>query len=388
LKSVNLLKGLTGWNLVKELYREHDKKLQNSFGRIKKTDAVTIVKDGAIPIGAFVKRTRKSASTECLYRGDGRSVPVTKYMSGDTEISKLTCVSKDKKSIELVVKRLERVAKPCSVEVLASDKTSRQILRLAGFVRTGASVNSLGDVYHIYFDKESSPSRKIKVPAAQLVTFSKLPIQNLTKFIAAINRKIDQKIVAFSVHPSSYNKNETWSAIALRGYLPNPFYIESLEESSAYQKKENAEWLKNYKKSQQGLQDTELMKHFPEVQKILDAIIPNSSKCGNAQFKRVRFMRLAPKEGELLRHTDLTDKTLGIEDGKTMRLHVPIRTNPRVLVTQWDLDDKPKSVHMKKAECWYINIRLPHKVINQGSTERIHLVIDVIADSHLREMLK
>ncbi len=128
MKSVNLLKGLTGWNLVKELYREHDKKLQNSFGRIKKTDAVTIVKDGAIPIGAFVKRTRKSASTECLYRGDGRSVPVTKYMSGDTEISKLTCVSKDKKSIELVVKRLERVAKPCSVEVLASDKTSSELV--------------------------------------------------------------------------------------------------------------------------------------------------------------------------------------------------------------------------------------------------------------------
>ncbi len=388
MKSVNALKGLTGWNLVKELYREHDKKLQNSFGRIKKADAVTIIKDGTIPIGAFVKRTRKSGSTECLYRGDGRSVPVTKYMSGDTEISKLTCISKDKKSIELVVKRLERVAKPCSVEVLASDKTSCQILRLAGFVRTGASVNSLGDVYHIYFDKESSPSRKIKVPAAELVTFSKLPLQNLTKFVAAINRKIDQRVGRFSIHPSSYNKNETWSAIALRGYLPDPLYIESLEESSAYQKRENAEWLKNYKKPQQGIQNTELMIHFPEVQKILDAIVPNSSECGNAQFKRVRFMRLAPKEGELLRHTDLTDKTLGIEDGKTMRLHVPIRTNPRVLVTQWDLDDKPKSVHMKKAECWYLNIRLPHKVINQGSKERIHLVIDVIADSHLREMLK
>lgn len=378
---------LKGWLLVKELYRDFDKRVFNSFGRIKKTDTVTIIKDGNSPVAAFVKKIRKSAGTECMYRGEGRSVPFLRYESGDTEISKFTCIGTDENSIRLVANKFMQLPKPCCVEVLASDKAVRQVLRLAEFVKVGASVNSLSDVYHIYFDKESASSRKLKVSPSEKVTLRKLPIKSLSKLVSSLEKKLDKNIPEYAIHPSSYNKNETWSAVALRGYLPNPHYIESLEESSAYQQKENSHWIKQYKKSDRGLQDTELMQKFPEVQKILDAIVPNSSKQGNIQFKRIRFMRLSPNEGELLRHTDLTDKSLGVEDGKTMRLHVPIRTNPSVYVTQWDLNDRPNSVHMKKAECWYLNIRLPHKVINQGKTERIHLVIDVVADSRLRKML-
>jgi len=173
----------------------------------------------------------------------------------------------------------------------------------------------------------------------------------------------------------------------LRGYLPAPEFIESLDENSAYQNKHNEKWLKLFKKSQHGLQNTSLMAQFPEVQKILDAIVPQSAKNGNSAFKRVRFMKLAPKEGELERHTDLTDTSLGIEDGRTIRLHVPIKTNPSVKVTSWGLDNQASVKHLKQGELWYLNIRCPHKVINAGKTERIHLVIDVVSNESIRALI-
>lgn len=375
------------WLLIKALYKDFDKKNLNSFGRIKKTDAVTCIKDGSSILAAFVQRKRKSASVECLYRGDSRSVPVVKYQSGDIEISKFVCVRTDRASLNQISEHLQSIKTPCSIEVLASDKNAKKALLKAKFIKVGTSVNSLSDVFHIYFDEKTASLRKILVSKAETVTIKQLPIQKLSRLVSSIDKKLDKLIPAYSIHPSYYNKNETWKAVALRGYLPNPFYIESLEESSSYQQKENALWLKRYKKSEQGLQNTELMKSFPEVQQILDAIVPDSAKQGNLRFKRVRFMSLSPKEGELLRHTDLTDKSVGVSDGKTMRLHIPIRTNSKVKVTQWNLNDIPRSVHMKKAECWYLNIRLPHKVINKGDTDRVHLVIDVVADSRLRDML-
>ena len=46
--------------------------------------------------------------------------------------------------------------------------------------------------------------------------------------------------------------------------------------------------------------------------------------------------------------------------------------------------NEPTVKHFNQGELWYLNIRLPHKVINAGDEERIHLVIDVIADERLR----
>jgi len=98
-------------------------------------------------------------------------------------------------------------------------------------------------------------------------------------------------------------------------------------------------------------------------------------------------MKLAPKEGELERHTDLTDTSLGIEDGRTIRLHVPIKTNPSVKVTSWGLDNEASVKHLKQGELWYLNIRCPHNVINAGKTERIHLVIDVLSNESIRALI-
>ncbi len=66
------------------------------------------------------------------------------------------------------------------------------------------------------------------------------------------------------------------------------------------------------------------------------------------------------------------DHCLGYEDG-FFRLHIPIITNPEVIFI---LDEK--RLVMNEGECWYINANFTHSVANNGSENRIHLVIDGI----------
>ena len=54
-----------------------------------------------------------------------------------------------------------------------------------------------------------------------------------------------------------------------------------------------------------------------------------------------------------------------------MRIHVPIATNPSV---QFILDNE--KVEMLPGECWYTNVNFVHEVKNEGTEDRIHLVID------------
>lgn len=67
-----------------------------------------------------------------------------------------------------------------------------------------------------------------------------------------------------------------------------------------------------------------------------------------------------------------SDHCLGYEDG-FFRLHIPIITNPNVIFI---LDSK--RLIMNEGECWYINANFTHSVANNGSEDRIHLVIDGI----------
>ena len=376
------------WETTKELYRNYDKQCSDSFKRIKKTDKVNFVFHDGEPVCGYVLSRRKAKGEECLYRGKKRTIPCIEYQSGDYEITKFSCFSKSKDSVSAVIKEIKSLKTPCAVEVLSTSLPEKRILKSAGFINVASSVNSHGDIYHIYLSSDIANQRKIQIDEIEKINIKKLKVSEISDLVKSIDKKLDANIKDYSNHPSNYNKNNTWEAIALRGYLPDPLYIESLEENAAYQEKENAAWLKKFSKSQRGLQDTPLLKKFPEVQKLLDALIPHSSKNNNAQFKRVRLMKLAPLEGELERHTDLTDKSLGLTDGNTVRLHVPIRTNEKAIVTSWDIENQPHQVNMRQGELWYLNIRLPHKVINDGKKERIHLVIDVIVDDKIRQMIR
>src|SRR5690348_3878731 len=91
----------------------------------------------------------------------------------------------------------------------------------------------------------------------------------------------------------------------------------------------------------------------------------------------VRFLRLAP--GSIIK--EHKDFKLGFEDGE-VRFHIPVITNPSV---EFVLNGS--RVIMNEGECWYLDLNLPHRVANRGTTDRIHLVVDCILNDWLRELL-
>ncbi len=107
-----------------------------------------------------------------------------------------------------------------------------------------------------------------------------------------------------------------------------------------------------------GLKDTDVLQQCPYFKAVLDGF----------PFEKtaVRLLNLTAGT-EIKPHRDYC---LGYEDG-CFRLHIPIITNPDVVFL---LDDK--RLIMNEGECWYINANFTHSVVNNGTRDRIHLVID------------
>jgi hypothetical protein len=94
-------------------------------------------------------------------------------------------------------------------------------------------------------------------------------------------------------------------------------------------------------------------------------------------LQAVRLMRLAP--GSVIK--EHRDHDLAAEWG-TARIHIPVVTNADVefLVNRTPVAMEPGSV-------WYLRLSDPHSVANRGTTDRVHLVIDCVANDWLTDML-
>ena len=91
------------------------------------------------------------------------------------------------------------------------------------------------------------------------------------------------------------------------------------------------------------------------------------------EVRGVRLMRLGA--GSVIKtHADLD---LAVEAGAA-RVHVPVVTNPDV---EFLLNDS--RVRMKAGEAWYLRLSDPHAVANRGTSDRVHLVLDLVADDWL-----
>lgn len=118
-----------------------------------------------------------------------------------------------------------------------------------------------------------------------------------------------------------------------------------------------------------GYEDGALMAHAPYIRSILAGLA--------CPLQAVRLMRLAP--GSVIKPH--RDHDLAAEWGAA-RLHLPIVTNDRV---DFRLNDI--SVAMTPGSLWYLRLSDPHSVANDGTTDRVHLVIDCIVDDGLAAML-
>ena len=110
------------------------------------------------------------------------------------------------------------------------------------------------------------------------------------------------------------------------------------------------------------------LKALPYVRKVIKTI--------QAPIDSVRFLRLTPGS-EIKPHKDYD---LEFWDG-FVRLHIPIQTNDKVTF----ILDK-KKLDMKPGECWFGDFSKTHRVINEGETDRVHLVIDCKVNDWIHQL--
>jgi hypothetical protein len=111
--------------------------------------------------------------------------------------------------------------------------------------------------------------------------------------------------------------------------------------------------------------DTLLMHECPAIKALVASL-----KC---PVKSVKLLSLPVSAVSNSHH----DNELAFERGGA-RLYFPIFTNPDV---EFFVEDD--MLPMKEGECWYINAGLAHHEANKGSTDRIHLVVDCVANEWL-----
>jgi len=111
--------------------------------------------------------------------------------------------------------------------------------------------------------------------------------------------------------------------------------------------------------------DTPFLADCPYFQAVIAAFA--------CEVRSARLMRLT--SGSIIKeHTDLD---LDIESG-VARVHIPVVTHPDV---EFLLNGS--RVEMAAGQAWYLRLSDPHAVANRGDADRVHLVLDVVADDWL-----
>jgi quercetin dioxygenase-like cupin family protein len=109
--------------------------------------------------------------------------------------------------------------------------------------------------------------------------------------------------------------------------------------------------------------DTPVFAKMPYIKEITDA--------WQCEKESIRLLSLAP--GSVIKPHK--DPGCAYHDG-TFRIHIPVVTNPEVYFTIEE--DK---LQLLAGECWYMNFSATHSIVNQGTTSRVHLIMDGIRNS-------
>lgn len=117
-------------------------------------------------------------------------------------------------------------------------------------------------------------------------------------------------------------------------------------------------------------EDTAILQGCPYFREVL-----GSFAC---PLRTVRLMRLTPGSA-IKEHTDLD---LSFEDG-TVRVHVPVATNADV---EFYLNGS--RIVMEPGSAWYLRLSDPHRATNRGDADRVHMVIDAVANDWIEALFE
>jgi hypothetical protein len=115
--------------------------------------------------------------------------------------------------------------------------------------------------------------------------------------------------------------------------------------------------------------DTPMLAACPYFRQVLDTF--------KTPLLAVRLMRLTP--GSVIKEHN--DMDLSFEDG-TVRIHVPVVTNAGV-----EFYLNRSRVVLDAGSAWYLRLSDPHSVVNGGSSDRVHMVIDAEVNRWVADIL-
>ena len=364
----------------------HTKRFENynkfscsPFSEMKKNDIAKLLDEGSLVNlkgSSFTAQECKVRSPIYMYQ----KIPIGYREPGDIKIDKFAftdfSLQSQQEFYDHIIRNFNTDVWICS---WAEDTATNDIFDTQlGLQKVGTKVTTFGELIVYWFlpyskDMFGESRKHPKVPDTEYHNLVKLKLPtDISHLISAIQEKIS-KLPVFTNHYSNYNKRKSWSAVSLRGYSAEPEFITDPAEMNKKWKEENKDVLFE-------MQDTYLYDDFPEVRELVKMLKAE-------EIHRVRFMKLNAGDGELDRHTDLVDPKGGLADGKLMRIHFPIITNDKVLFESWDLTGHKQCANMKVNEVWMLDTRKPHRAVNEGTEDRVHLVIDVVANSNVRTLL-
>ena len=369
---------------IEGCYREYNEFACSPFSEVKKHRIAGSIADGSYVNHGFCRYNIKEAKVKGKINMYGK-VTIGEKLPGDLTITNLSLYSGSGRYVRDATKTIEHlhsIKGPCWAFAWADWIVQNEVLREAGFHKVGTKITSFAEIYTVYF-KNGTPSAATLfdgtrnhpvIDPLERSTLDQMviPPGDITPHITKLQDQLNDLGLTFTDHYSNYNDKHSWGALSLRGYTDDPSFITKPSEM-------NNKWKKEHAGVTFALQDTLLRSQLPAVEDLLK-LIPGI-------HHRIRLMRLTPNGGELRRHTDQVDSDAGVAEGQLLRFHFPIITNDKVKFMMWDTYNQPKEVNMVVGSLWSIDTRKPHTAVNNGTEDRIHLVVDVEADPDLRGMV-
>ena len=338
-------------------FESYNKYCFSPFTKAKKNGMATALHKGQLHEQQGIVYEIRTAKAKSKIKMFGARPEIAEVLQGEKVISKISYA--DGNTGENITNILNVFEEPIWCHIFEEDKLLKDAVINAGFRKIGTKVSTFSDIVGVYYkgEREFTP-----VPKTENINILKTKLEFDHNVIDDLSQYLIDMNLEYTNHNSNYNKGKAWQALSLMGHETDSTYVDK------------------YLDGEHPIVKTDLYyKLESKVDHFLDKI--------PGKFDRVRFMTLKPGGGELARHTDQTDPTWGTTDGKMVRLHIPLKTNDKVIFTSWDNNGERHIHNMKKGECWFLDTRRPHTAINGGDDIRIHLVADVWANDDVRNIL-
>jgi len=338
-------------------FESYNKYCFSPFTKAKKNGMASALDKGLLHEHQGVVYEVRTAKAKSKIKMFGAGPEIAEVLQGEQVISKISY--SENNNVESITNVLNEFKEPIWCHIFEEDKTLKDSVINSGFRKIGTKVSTFSDIVGVYYkgEREFTP-----VPQTENINILKTKLEFDHNVIDDLSQYLIDMNLEYTNHNSNYNKGKAWQALSLMGHETDSTYVDK------------------YLDGEHPIVKTDLYyKLESKVDHFLDKI--------PGKFDRVRFMTLKPGGGELARHTDQTDPTWGTTDGKMVRLHIPLKTNDKVIFTSWDNNGERHIHNMKKGECWFLDTRRPHTAINGGDDIRIHLVADVWANDDVRNIL-